>query len=53
MAYGPPFFIPYEPFLLGVVVVYNLLIQRSSTTKPCVEDSFLPPLVLTLSVLYW
>ena len=26
MAYEPPPFMPYEPFLLGVGVVFNLLI---------------------------
>ena len=25
MAYGPPPFMPFEPFLLGVGVVFNLL----------------------------
>ena len=27
MAYDPPPFMPYEPFLLGVGVVFNLLIH--------------------------
>ena len=28
MAYNPPSFMPYEPFLLGVGVVFNLLTKR-------------------------
>ena len=39
MAYGPPPFMPYEPFLLGVGVVFNLLnmgpwpVQRAGTSE--------------------
>ena len=34
MAYEPPPFMPYEPFLLGVGVVFNLLRNVSSTEMP-------------------
>ena len=41
MAYEPPPFMPYEPFLLGVGVVFNLLIFAYSWKLPAYSGAFL------------